>query len=264
MMKDLFSMENKVAIVTGASSGIGRAIAMGFAEYGAHVVLVARSVEQLEVLKQEIETKFSVKVLVAPADVGVTSDVENVVAKTIEVFRRIDVLVNNAGVNLKKFFTDATEEDMFQIINTNLMGEFRFANRVAKQMIKQKAGKIINMASICSHMGLPNSSIYCASKGAIMQMTKGMAVDLGPYNINVNAISPGYVYTNFLPDLSAREGVMANVLKASPIKRICQAEDLVGAAIFLATEASSYCQGITIQVDGGMTTIAAQAVTGSD
>lgn len=263
-MKKLFSMQDKVAIVTGASSGIGRAIALGYAEYGAHVVLVARNADKLEELKQEIKDKSSAEVLVAPADVSVSADVQHVVDKTIEVFGRIDVLVNNAGVNLKRFFTDATEEDMFHIINTNLMGEFRFANRVAKQMMKQKGGKIINMASICSHMGLPNSSIYCASKGAIMQMTKGMAVDLGPYNINVNAISPGYVYTNFLPDLSAREGVMANVLKASPIKRICQAEDLVGAAIFLATEASSYCQGITIQVDGGMTTIAAQAVSGAD
>lgn len=210
-MKDLFSLKCKIAIVTGASSGIGRAIALGFAEYGAHVVIVARNVDKLLELEQEIKEKTNVKVLVAPANVGVADEVMAVVEKTIEVFGRIDILVNNAGVNLKKFFTDATEEDMFKILNTNLMGEFRFANAVAKHMIKQGGGKIINMASICSHMGLPNSSIYCASKGAIMQMTKGMAVDLGPYNINVNAISPGYVYTNFLPDLSAREGVMANV-----------------------------------------------------
>ena len=259
-MRDLFLLEGKTAIVTGASSGIGCAIAKGLAEYGANVVLVARSKEKLETLAEEIRRCFGVQALAAPADVGVGQQVEAVVARTVEAFGRIDILVNNAGVNLKKFFTEATEEDMMSIINTNLLGEFRFANAVARQMVKQQYGKIINMASICSHMGLPNSSIYCASKGAILQMTKGMAVDLGPHNINVNCISPGYVYTNFLPDVAAREGVMQHVLKASPIKRIAQPEDLVGAAIFLVSEASSYCQGIAIQVDGGMKTIAAQAV----
>ncbi len=255
-MNQIFSLAGKTAIVTGAGRGIGRAIAIGLAEAGAQVVLVSRTEAQLEETQAAIAAKTAVKTLVAPCDVTDQLAVEAVVAQTVETFGQLDILVNNAGINYKQPFLDVTVEDWEKIIHTNLTGEFLFARTAAQQMARQGGGRIINMASVGGILGLSNTAPYCASKGAILQMTKVMAIDLARYHINVNAICPGYIDTGLLKEPAQKQMMMDNMTKYPPLGRPGLAEDLAGAAVFLASDAASYVTGTSIVVDGGMSCIA--------
>lgn len=255
-MSKLFSLAGKTAIVTGAGRGIGRAIAIGLAEAGAQIVLVSRTEAQLKETEAAILAETDVKTLVATCDVTDQAAVQAVVAQTVETFGAVDILVNNAGINYKKTFLEVTTEDWETIVHTNLTGEFLFAHAVAEQMAKQGGGRIINMASVGGILGLSKTAPYCASKGGIMQMTKVMAIDLASYHINVNAICPGYIDTGLLKEPAQKQMMMENLSKYTPMGRPGLAEDLVGAAVFLASDAANYVTGTSIVVDGGMSCIA--------
>lgn len=255
-MHSIFSLTGKTAVVTGAGRGIGRAIAIGLAQAGAQVVLVSRTEAQLKETEALILAQTAVKTLVAPCDVTDQKAVEAVVARTVETFGTLDILVNNAGINYKKPFLDVTTEDWETIVHTNLTGEFLFAQAAAKQMAQQGGGRIINMASVGGILGLSNTAPYCASKGGIMQMTKVMAIDLACYHITVNAICPGYIDTGLLKDAAQKQMMMDNIAKYTPMGRPGLAEDLAGAAVFLASDAANYVTGTSIVVDGGMSCIA--------
>ena len=183
-------------------------------------------------------------------------DVDGVIDFATQTFGQLDILVNNAGINFKKAFLDVTPEDWETIVHTNLTGEFLFAHAVAEQMAKQGGGRIINMASVGGILGLSKTAPYCASKGGIMQMTKVMAIDLASYHINVNAICPGYIDTGLLKEPAQKQMMMDNISKYTPMGRPGLAEDLVGAVVFLASDAASYVTGTSIVVDGGMSCIA--------
>lgn len=245
-----FNLNNKVAIVTGAGRGIGKAIALGLAEAGAIVVLASRTREQLEELAEEIKY---VKTLVVPADVTKVADVKNLLNKTLEAFRKVDILINNAGITIKKPALEMQEEDWQKIMDINLKGEFLCARIIGEQMVKQKSGSIINMASVGGHLGLIGSLGYCATKGGILQMTRVLASEWAKDNVRVNAVSPGYVETELVEGaMSARPELREKIINRTPMGRLAKPEEIVGASIFLASDASTYVTGISLIVDGGM------------
>ncbi|SFG63921.1 gluconate 5-dehydrogenase [Desulfotomaculum arcticum] len=245
-----FNLNNKVAIVTGAGRGIGKAIALGLAEAGANVVLASRTREQLEELAEEIKY---VKTLVVPADVTKVADVKNLLNKTLEAFRKVDILINNAGITIKKPALEMQEEDWQKIMDINLKGEFLCARIIGEQMVKQKSGSIINMASVGGHLGLIGSLGYCATKGGILQMTRVLASEWAKDNVRVNAVSPGYVETELVEGaMSARPELREKIINRTPMGRLAKPEEIVGASIFLASDASTYVTGISLIVDGGM------------
>ena len=256
-MNNLFSLNGKNAIITGAGSGIGRAITIGLAQAGANVVLVGLTEKKLrETERLVLEENNNVQVFVAPCDVTNLSAVQKVVQETVDKFGSVDILINNAGINYKKEFLDVTESDWETIIKTNLTGEFLFAHSAAAQMAKQGGGRIINMSSVGGILGLSNTAPYCASKGGVMQMTKVMAIDLAKYNINVNAICPGYIDTGLLKEASQKQKMMNDISKFTPMGRPGMPEELIGTAVYLASDAAKYVTGTSIVVDGGMSCIA--------
>lgn len=255
-MSNLFSLEGKTAIVTGSGSGIGQAIAVGMAEAGAQMVLVGRTMSKLETTSERIKKETGADSFLIAADVTNSEQVGDMVAKVVERFGRIDILINNAGINIKKPFLSVTEEDWRQIINTNLTGQFLVASAVAKQMVEQNYGKIVNMASVGGFMALSNTAPYCASKGGILQMTKVMASDLSKYNINVNAICPGYILTGLLTDPVQKQKIIDTVVAKTPMNRPGTPNDLIGAAIYLVSDSASYVTGTQIVIDGGMSAVA--------
>jgi len=244
-------LKDKVAIVTGAGAGIGRAIAVLFSEEGATVVVAEvledRGLETVSLIGQEGNQGLFIK-----TDVRDLNDIQRAVSKTVKEFGRIDILVNNAGVLQYLPFAQVTEEDWDRIIDINLKGTFFFAQAAAKEMIRaQRGGKIINMSSIASEVAIEFQSHYMASKGGVRMLTKGMALELAPYGINVNALAPGTIETEMtrqdLEDSTIREEAIESI----PLGRIGMPLDVARAALFLATEESDYITGEMIFVEGG-------------
>ncbi len=249
MILDKFKLNGKVAIVTGAAQGLGQGIAIGLAEAGADVALV-------DILStEETATKIKAlrkKAISINADLISIDSVQPIIDKTIETFGHIDILVNNAGIIRRAPITDYTEKDWDDVININQKTLFFLTQAVAKEMIKQgNGGKVINTASMLSFQGGILVPSYTASKSAVMGLTKLMANELGQYNINVNAIAPGYMATENTRPL--REDPVRNkaILDRIPAGRWGTPDDLKGIAVFLASEASGYMQGYTVAVDGG-------------
>ena len=246
-------LENKVAIVTGASTGIGRGTALALAKEGAKVIILARS-ERIYDVKREIE-KFSDEVLAMRCDVSIKDQVDVVVKEAMEKYGRIDILVSNAGVRgPRKRFLDLTEKEWDTTININLKGMFYFCKAVLPIMKKQKYGKII---SISSNAGIrncwPGASHYCVSKAGIYALTMGLACEFGEYGINVNSVAPVNIFTPML--LKPGEKRVRNLKgrkERSPLKRIGLPEDIANVVVFLATEEASYIHGEIINVDGGI------------
>lgn len=246
MILEKFSLKGKVAIVTGSNTGLGQGICRAFAEAGAKVVGVSRrpSTETAELIGESFYNVI--------ADLSATEPIERIIKETLAKFGRVDILVNNAGVIKRNDSLDFTEEEWDSVLNVNLKTVFFLTQAVAKQFIKQNSGgKVINIASMLSYQGGIRVPSYTASKSGIRGVTMTLANEWAKYNINVNAIAPGYMATNNTKDLRKDEDRSSDILARIPAGRWGTPEDLEGAAVFLASEASDYVNGFTLAVDGG-------------
>jgi len=248
-------LKDKIAIVTGSTKGIGRAIAIGYANEGATVVVCGRSVDLAQGLAEELMSQGK-KAVAMRLDVADSDSITQVFDQVVKEFGRIDILVNNAGISpIWKRVEDTPKEAWDQIINTNLTGTFLCAQAGGRVMIKQKSGKIINMTSVGGEVALTKLVAYCASKGGIAMLTRVMAAEWAPHNVCVNAIGPSFVETEFTAGLRGNERIYDDLMSKNPMKRFAQPEEIVGAAVFLASDEASYITGQTIFVDGGWTAV---------
>lgn len=250
----MFDLTGKVALITGASSGIGRASAIALSSQGAHVVVAARSIDKLNDLVATIVGSGK-RAIAVQLDVTDLSQITSAVSKTIETFGRLDILVNNAGALDYTPFLDMPEDKWNLIINTNLKGYFFVAQAAAREMVKNKWGRIINIASIASGgvgVGFPMLSHYGASKGGVIGLTEALAVELGTHGILVNAIGPGGIETGMTKGMTPEQATA--MFSRLPIKRIGQPEEIASAVVYFASEESSYTTGATLYVDGGWLT----------
>lgn len=247
------NLENKVVIVTGARRGMGRTHAIKLAQAGAKVVVSDISLEDCQKVVEEIE-KEGGSALAVKCDVSNKKDVDEMVKKTVEKFGKVDILVNNAGIAQFVPFLEMTEEDWDRTLDINLKGYFLCAQACAKEMAKQKSGVIINIASVAmgqQGVGFPNIVHYCASKGGIAAMTEALAVELAPYNIRVNAISPGMIETPMIDPVKSDPKMMEGMLDKIPMHRVGKPEEVSNLVLFLASDQSSYMTGSTVIIDGG-------------
>ena len=249
-MLDLFSLNGKVAVVTGAAQGIGREVALGFARYGADIAAVDLNEERLQTLKSEIEA-MQRRCLIHKIDLGQTAQIAQMVEKTVGEMGRIDILANIAGVNVHKPAEEMTEQDWDFVQNINLKSLFFCCQAVGKVMLRQGSGKIINMSSSFGIVGFGGRTAYASSKAAVSNLTKTLALEWSSKGIYVNALAPGPVWTEARHELFSNPEFYANLIKKVPINRTAKPAELVGPAIFLASEASSYVTGATLLVDGG-------------
>lgn len=247
----LFSLTGKVAIVTGGSRGIGRSIALGFAEAGADVVIASRTAADVERTVDEVKSRGR-RALGVPTDVSRAADIAALVSAALETFGRIDVLVNNAGISpVVSRALKLSEEDWNRILAVNLTGAFLACQAVGRVMTEQRAGKIINIASIGATSGLPRFIAYCAAKGGLLQVTRVLAQEWAEYNVQVNAIAPGYVETDMTSGLQDNPRLLDEIIFRTPMRRLGKPDEVVGAALLLASESSSYITGHILYVDGG-------------
>ena len=246
-------LEQKVAIVTGGGTGIGRTIALEMAKAGAEVVVSSRNLANLEKVASEIKSLGS-HPLTAVTDVSVGVQVRNMVQQTVATFGRVDILVNNAGISHRTLLVDLSEEEWDNIMATNVKGVFLCIQAAAKQMMKQKYGKIINIASIAGlRPARPGTTAYCTSKAAVISLTKASAIELAPYGINVNAIAPGSIETEIYRRGRTEEQIQQwlDAARRAPMGSVGEPQDIANAALFLASDDSSFLCGETIVVDGG-------------
>lgn len=245
-------LKDKVAIITGSTKGIGNGFAVGMAQAGANIVVVSRHQDDCDRVAEEI-AKIGVKTLPVATDVTKMEDIDNLVERTVKEFGRIDILINNAGTAITKRAEELTEGDWDRVVNVDLKGVFFCAQAVGKQMIKQKRGKIINIASILGVVGDRQVLPYCVSKGGVIQMTKALALEWARHDIQVNALCPGYVITPMNEEDLKNEKISSHIMRKIAMRRYGEVEDMVGAAVFLASEASNYMTGQLIVIDGGWT-----------
>ncbi|MBI4553719.1 MAG: glucose 1-dehydrogenase [Candidatus Latescibacteria bacterium] len=249
MILDTFKLTDRVALVTGASQGLGEAIAVAFAEAGADVVLASRNLAKLEAVASRI-TALGRTAVPVQMDVSLRADHDRAVAAALDRWGRIDILVNDAGTNVRVPAEDFREDDWDVILNTNLKGTFFLTQLVGRQMIAQRRGKIINIASLTSITGLPNLAAYTASKGGIASLTRMLAIEWAKHGITVNAICPGYIKTPLTQAvLDSPRG--AYIESRVPIGRWGVPDDIAGTAVFLASGASDFMTGQLVVVDGG-------------
>ena len=248
-----FDLTGKVAIITGGYQGIGRGIAEGLAEAGAHVVICARSFDKCVEACAEIGEK-GVKTLPVRCDITQKGEVESLVQKTVQEMGRINILVNNAGVGgSEKPILKMSDEDWDRPVSVDLKGAFLLARAVVPEMSKAGGGKIINVASITAMIAMPNMSAYCASKAGLVQLTKVMALEFLKYNIQVNALCPGYFLTPMNQKFFASKAGQEIIQKNIPMGRLGQVEELKGTAIYLASSATDFMTGSCLVIDGGQT-----------
>lgn len=248
--KNLFDISGKVVLITGAGSGLGEGYAQAFGESGATVICAGRNKDRLEDTVRKI-TESGGTARAFTVDVTDLDSIKALVAAVEAEYGRIDVLVNNAGYENIQPFLEVTPQVYDDIMNVNLKGVFFVAQEVARVMKDHGGGKIINIGSLGSYIGLAESSVYCSTKGGVVQLTKTMAIELGPYNIQVNCLAPGYFITPmtqpFYDDPEHRQWIESRI----PLHQWGTTLDLAGPALFLASAASDYVTGVTIQVDGG-------------
>ena len=263
-----YSLENKVAIVTGAGRGIGKGIALTLAEAGVDITVAARTREQIEQTAEEIG-KLGRRALVVPADVTKKDQVANVVEQTVSHLGRIDILVNNAGIITLKpisfvpgmklegwqvadsWDTPLTEEEWHQVLDTNLTSAFLFAQAVGPHMLKQRQGKIINISSNSADLAPPYFSAYCASKAGLSMFTRCLATEWAPYNICVNAIGPGTVLTELSAPVISDPERNKFILEKIPLGRVGETREIGLLVVYLASDASNWVTGQTFFIDGG-------------
>lgn len=238
----------KVAIVTGGGSGIGLAIAEKFISAGIHTIIAGRDEQKLKAAKEQLgELCYPM-----PCDINNLSAIPSFITAVIQQFGQIDILVNNAGINMKKDFTEVTDEEFQSVITTNLCSVFTMSREVVKQMLIKGSGSIINISSMAAQYGLPRVIAYSASKTAIDGMTRAMAVELSPKGIRINAIAPGFIETAMTAKaLNTDPERKQKVFGRTPLGYMGQPSDIGDAALFLATDASKYITGVILPVDGG-------------
>ena len=250
MSSNNLKLKDKIAIVTGATRGIGKEIALLFAKEGAKLVITGRNVDLLAQVANEIKQISNEEPLVLQVDVQNSSKVNELVDKTLDKYKRVDILVNNAGVTKDGLFIRMSDADWDQVLDTNLKGTFFCMRAASKVMMKQRYGKIINMASVIGMIGNAGQANYAASKAGIIALTKSVAKELGSRNVYVNAIAPGFIETEMTQGLS--DEVKQSILKSVPIGSFGKPIDVAKVALYLASDDSNFVTGQTIVVDGGM------------
>ncbi len=256
-------LKKQVAIVTGAGQGIGRAVALTLAREGATVVVNDIDLEKAEKVAEEVSAQGG-QALPVQADVSKAKDVDILVKKALDSYKRVDILVNNAGVAKMTRFLELTEAEWDRTMNINIKGQFLCSKAVIAQMIKQKRGKIVNVASLAAHIGAPGLAAYGASKGGVVQLTKALAVELGKYNIMVNAVSPGLTMTDLIKSAVKDRPDFIEGIDRIPLRRAAEPEDIANAVLFLASSESDYITGQVIIVDGGLMAIHPRMVKPTD
>lgn len=243
----------KTAIVTGSTKGIGRGLAEALASEGANIVVVSRNQADCEAVAAELDAAHGVETLAHSADVTDMAKIEGLTAAVKSRFGRIDILVNNAGSAITKRAEEITEADWDRVLNVDLKAVFFLAQAVGRVMIEQKAGKIINIASILGLVADKQVLPYCVAKGGVLQMTRALALEWARHNIQVNAICPGYVITPMNEADLSNEKISGHILKKIAMRRFGKVEDMTAACVLLASNASDYMTGQQIVIDGGWT-----------
>lgn len=255
-MKYQLDFMGKTVAVTGASRGIGRAISVGFATLGAEVILISRSLDQLNETAKMVEEAGG-RAHVLPADLTDIESVNKTVCDIKNRFTKLDILVNNAGVSRRKPSEDISLEDWEHIMNTNLRSYVFMSTAVFKQIMKeQRHGKIVNMASVGGKLGITQSLPYSSSKGGVVSMTQVLGCEWAPYNVQVNAVGPAYIKTELISKAIENKEFLDTILFRTPAKKLGEPEDVVGAVLFLASDLAGFIAGHTLMVDGGLTAFA--------
>lgn len=244
-------LKNKVAIITGASKGIGKAIAIRFAGEGASVVLASRSLNALEDIVQDIK-KSGGEAMAVSVDIRKVESINDLVKKTVDRYGRLDLLVNNAGITMGGPSEDISPENWRAALETDLFGVFFASQAAARVMIPQGGGNIINISSVNGILAAPKRAAYCASKAAVNELTKVLAIEWADRKIRVNAIAPGYVRTELVQDVIDKGAIsLEAIIKRTPQGRIGEVEDIAGLAVYMAGDESSYMTGSIVNIDGG-------------
>ena len=257
--ENFFDLSGKIVIVTGTSRGLGQYMGRALAKAGADLVITSRNADSLHDFKKEIED-MGRKVLPLELDVRNHDSIQNMTQATMDYYQRVDILVNNAGCNIRKPSMDITWDDWDTVVDTNLKGTFFVSQAVAKYMIPRNYGRIINIGSLTSVFGYAGLAPYCASRGGTKQLTMSLADDWGPFGITVNCIAPGWFKTFQNQILYEDQEWVEYLVDRIPLRRPGEPQDLDGAVVFLASDASQYVSGQTLLVDGGMSTGSVRAL----
>jgi NAD(P)-dependent dehydrogenase (short-subunit alcohol dehydrogenase family) len=249
----LFDLTNKTAIVTGGSKGLGLAMAEGLASAGAKILIISINEKEGKAAAEKIVKEYKTKAIAISATVTSEEEMQKAVETTIKEFGVIDILINNAGINIRGPIDELSYDDFKKVQQTNVDGTWLPSKAVVPQMKKQKSGRIINLASTLGVVGLANRTPYATSKGAVVQMTRALALELAPFNITVNAICPGPFLTDMNIPIKDDENTKKFIVGAVALERWGELKEIQGAAIYLASAASSYTTGSLITVDGGWT-----------
>lgn len=249
----LFDLSGRTALITGGSKGLGLAMAAGLASAGANIMLVNRNAGEGQTAAGQLASDFNVDAISFSGDVTSMDDMEAMAAKAMDHFGRIDILINSAGINIRGPIDELTYEDFNTVIDINVNGTWLASRAVTPHMKAAGQGSIINIASTLGVVGVPNRTPYASSKGAVVQMTRALALELAPFNINVNAICPGPFLTEMNLPIANTEDGKKFIIGATALKRWGELQEIQGAAIFLASDAAAYMVGSLLTVDGGWT-----------
>ncbi|MEO5980143.1 MAG: glucose 1-dehydrogenase [Chryseolinea sp.] len=251
--KQLFDLTGRSAIITGGSKGLGLAMAAGLASAGASVMLVSRGIDEGQQAAEQLSKMYGAKVIHFGCDITNQRHTEKMAHTAIEMFGQIDILINSAGINIRGAIDEVTPDDFAKVMEVNVTGSWLACRAVTPHMKKANKGKIINLASTLGLIGLPNRTPYASSKGAVVQLTRALSLELAPFNINVNAICPGPFLTEMNMAIANTDEGKKSVLGATALGRWARLEEIQGVALLLASDASSYMIGSIITVDGGWT-----------